>query len=157
MRELAEIGAKEISRPDDLEAIRAILSDGDRQRSSDAPEVPRRVFRGRTVGNGILISLPTPSAHRITCLAALLCFINGFLARKGSDPGPALTAVMGILLVRKAVIITPEVRSCDPRRMHSGWTHARWQPQVRFYQRPKMPRHNAAQTCSAEGSSVTFR
>ena len=40
--------------------------------------------------------------------AALLCFIDGFLAPKGSDPGPALTAVMGILLVRRAVIITPQ-------------------------------------------------
>jgi len=40
--------------------------------------------------------------------AALLCFIDGFLAPKGSDPGPALTVVMGILLVRRAVIITPQ-------------------------------------------------
>jgi hypothetical protein len=40
--------------------------------------------------------------------AALLCFIDGFLAPKGSDPGPLLTAVMGILLVRRAVIITPQ-------------------------------------------------
>jgi len=40
--------------------------------------------------------------------AALLCFIDGFLAPKDSDPGPALTAVMGILLVRRAVIITPQ-------------------------------------------------
>jgi hypothetical protein len=33
--------------------------------------------------------------------AALLCLIDGFLAPKGSDPGPALTAVTGILLVRR--------------------------------------------------------
>jgi hypothetical protein len=44
IRELAEIGAKEILRADDLEAIRAILSViCDCQRSSDAREVPRRV------------------------------------------------------------------------------------------------------------------
>jgi hypothetical protein len=41
-------------------------------------------------------------------LAALLCFMEAFAAPKGSDPGPALTAVMGILLVRRAVIITPQ-------------------------------------------------
>src|SRR5260370_36208176 len=39
--------------------------------------------------------------------AALLCFLDGCFAPKGSDPAPALTAVMGILLVRRAVIITP--------------------------------------------------
>jgi hypothetical protein len=41
-------------------------------------------------------------------LAAVLCFVDAFVARKGSDPGPALTAVMGILLVRRAIIITAQ-------------------------------------------------
>ena len=41
-------------------------------------------------------------------LAAVLCFLDGFLAPRGSDPGPALTAVMGILLVRRAIIVTPQ-------------------------------------------------
>ena len=40
--------------------------------------------------------------------AAALCFLDSFLAPKESDPGPLLTAVMGILLVRRAVIITPQ-------------------------------------------------
>ena len=40
--------------------------------------------------------------------AAVLCFLDSFLAPKGSDPGPILTAVMGILLVRRAVIVTPQ-------------------------------------------------
>ena len=40
--------------------------------------------------------------------AALLCFLDSFLAPKNSDPGPILTAVMGILLVRRAVIVTPQ-------------------------------------------------
>jgi hypothetical protein len=40
--------------------------------------------------------------------AALLCFVDAFVASRESDPGPALTAVMGILLVRRAVIITPQ-------------------------------------------------
>ena len=40
--------------------------------------------------------------------AALLCFVDAFVAPRESDPGPALTAVMGILLVRRAVIITPQ-------------------------------------------------
>ena len=38
--------------------------------------------------------------------AALLCFLDAFLAPRGGDPGPALTAVMGILLVRRAIIVT---------------------------------------------------
>ena len=41
-------------------------------------------------------------------LAAVLCFVDAFLASKGSDPGPALTAVMGILLVRRAIIVTTQ-------------------------------------------------
>jgi len=40
--------------------------------------------------------------------AALLCFVDAFVAPRESDPGPPLTAVMGILLVRRAVIITPQ-------------------------------------------------
>ena len=62
--------------------------------------------------------------------AAALCFFDGFLAPKDSDPGPALTAVMGILLVRRAVIITPPVRSCDRRRMCDGRTSRAGQPQL---------------------------
>jgi len=41
-------------------------------------------------------------------LAAVLCFVDAFVAPKESDPGPALTAVMGILLVRRAIIVTPQ-------------------------------------------------
>ena len=37
----------------------------------------------------------------------MLCFLDSFVAR-GDDPGPAITAVMGILLVRRAIIITPQ-------------------------------------------------
>jgi hypothetical protein len=40
--------------------------------------------------------------------AAVMCFLDSFLAPRDSDPGPALTAVMGILLVRRAIIITPQ-------------------------------------------------
>jgi hypothetical protein len=40
--------------------------------------------------------------------AAVACFLDCFLAPKGSDPGPALTAVMGILLVRRAAIVSPQ-------------------------------------------------
>ena len=65
IQELAEMGAKEILRADDSEAIRAILQRHcDCQRSSDAWEVPRRVFRGRVVGNGIPMSV-------IACLQQL--------------------------------------------------------------------------------------
>lgn len=39
---------------------------------------------------------------------ALLCFFEIVLAPKGSDPGPTLAAVMGILLVRRAVVVTPQ-------------------------------------------------
>jgi hypothetical protein len=40
-------------------------------------------------------------------LAALVCFVDAFVA-KGEDPGPALTAVLGILLVRRALVISPQ-------------------------------------------------
>jgi hypothetical protein len=40
--------------------------------------------------------------------AAVLCFIEAFSAPRESDPGPTLTAVMGILLVRRAIIITTQ-------------------------------------------------
>lgn len=40
--------------------------------------------------------------------AAVLCFLDGFLAPKESDPGPMLAVVMGILLVRRAIIVTPQ-------------------------------------------------
>jgi hypothetical protein len=40
--------------------------------------------------------------------AALVCFVDAFLAPKGAEAGPGLTAVMGILLVRRAIIVTPQ-------------------------------------------------
>ena len=63
--------------------------------------------------------------------AAALCFLDTFLAPIESDPGPPLTAVMGILLVRRAVIVTPPVRRCDRRRMCTAWTLGRGQSQFR--------------------------
>ena len=42
-------------------------------------------------------------------LAAAVCFLDSFLA-KGNDPGPIVTAVLGILLVRRAVVITRQPR-----------------------------------------------
>ena len=41
-------------------------------------------------------------------LAAVLCFGDSFLAPHNGDPGPVLTAVMGILLIRRAIIVTPQ-------------------------------------------------
>jgi hypothetical protein len=49
-----------------------------------------------------------PAQCFVLGFAAVLCFLDSFLAPRGNDPGPALTAVMGILLVRRAVIITPQ-------------------------------------------------
>lgn len=40
--------------------------------------------------------------------AALLCFLEPVLAPKGNDPGPILAVVMGFLLVRRAIIATPQ-------------------------------------------------
>lgn len=40
-------------------------------------------------------------------LAAVICFVDAFVA-KGEDPGPAPTAVLGILLVRRALVISPQ-------------------------------------------------
>jgi hypothetical protein len=42
--------------------------------------------------------------------AAVLCFLDAFLTPKGSDPGPTITAVMGIVLIRRAIIVTPQPR-----------------------------------------------
>jgi len=52
--------------------------------------------------------MKSPAQNFVLGFAALLCFVDSFLAPKGGDPGPPLTAVMGILLVRRAVIITPQ-------------------------------------------------
>ena len=49
-----------------------------------------------------------PAQCFVLGFAAVLCFVDSFLAPKGNDPGPALTAVMGILLVRRAIIVTPQ-------------------------------------------------
>jgi|ERR1017187_5394818 hypothetical protein len=49
-------------------------------------------------------------------LAALVCFVDAFVAR-GDDPGPALTAVLGILLVRRALVISPQ----SPLVIIAGW------------------------------------
>ena len=47
-----------------------------------------------------------PTQSFVFGLAALLCFLEIVLAPRDSDPGPLLAAVMGILLVRRAVIVT---------------------------------------------------
>ena len=49
-----------------------------------------------------------PAQSFVLGFAALLCFLEIVLAPKDSDPGPILAAVMGILLVRRAIIITPQ-------------------------------------------------
>lgn len=49
-----------------------------------------------------------PAQSFVLGFAALLCFLEIFLAPKGSNPGPMLAAVMGILLVRRAIIVTPQ-------------------------------------------------
>ena len=49
-----------------------------------------------------------PAQSFVLGFAALICFVDAFLAPRGGDPGPALTAVMGILLVRRAIIVTPQ-------------------------------------------------
>jgi hypothetical protein len=49
-----------------------------------------------------------PAQCFILGFAAVLCFLDSLLAPRGGDPGPALTAVMGILLVRRAIIVTPQ-------------------------------------------------
>jgi hypothetical protein len=40
----------------------------------------------------------------VLSLAAVSCFVGAFAAPKRRDPAPALTAVMGILLLRRAII-----------------------------------------------------
>jgi hypothetical protein len=41
-------------------------------------------------------------------IAAAVCFVDSFLIPRGADPGPVATFVMGIVLVRRAVIVTPQ-------------------------------------------------
>jgi hypothetical protein len=53
-----------------------------------------------------------PAQCFVLGFAALACFLEAFLAPRGSDPGPALTAVMGLLLVRRNNLGTG---SCDER------------------------------------------
>lgn len=52
--------------------------------------------------------LKISAQNAVLGFAAVLCFMEALAAPKGSDPGPALTAVMGILLVRRAIIITAQ-------------------------------------------------
>ena len=49
-----------------------------------------------------------PTQCFVLGFAAVLCFLDSFLGPRGNDPGPALTAVMGILLARRAIIVTPQ-------------------------------------------------
>jgi hypothetical protein len=56
--------------------------------------------------NSSTLRLKVGAQSVVLGIAAVLCFIEAFVAPKESDPGPALTAVMGILLVRRAIIIT---------------------------------------------------
>jgi len=49
-----------------------------------------------------------PAQSFVLGFAALLCFLEIVFAPKESDPGPMLAAVMGILLVRRAIIVTPQ-------------------------------------------------
>jgi hypothetical protein len=49
-----------------------------------------------------------PAQCFVLGFAALVCFLDAFLAPRGSDPGSALTAVMGLLLVRRAIIVTAQ-------------------------------------------------
>jgi phosphoglycerol transferase MdoB-like AlkP superfamily enzyme len=41
-------------------------------------------------------------------IASAVCFVDAFLVPRGDDPGPVVTFVMGIVLVRRAVIVTPQ-------------------------------------------------
>jgi len=40
--------------------------------------------------------------------AAVVCFLESVAAPRGSDPGSVAAAVMGILMLRRAIIVTPQ-------------------------------------------------
>jgi hypothetical protein len=41
-------------------------------------------------------------------LAAAVCFVESFVAPRDSDPGSIAAAVMGVVLVRRAIVISPQ-------------------------------------------------
>jgi hypothetical protein len=49
-----------------------------------------------------------PAQSFVLGFAALVCFLEIVFAPRESDPGPILAVVMGILLVRRAIIVTPQ-------------------------------------------------
>ena len=57
--------------------------------------------------DGSISKMQLRAQNFILGLAALICFVDAFIV-KGDDPGPVLTAVLGILLVRRAVVISPQ-------------------------------------------------
>lgn len=48
-------------------------------------------------------------ANSLLILSAIICFADIAYAPKSSDPGPLVTAVLGILLVRRALYARPPV------------------------------------------------
>jgi hypothetical protein len=101
---------------------------------ADVPSGIAKTYFAISVGSG--------DSEAAGCFAAMSCFLDSFLAPKESDPGAALTAVMGILMVRRAVIVTPPVRSCDFRRMRSGRTRGCGQPQSHKHKQTDLDRIN---------------
>lgn len=44
----------------------------------------------------------------LLALGAMVCFVEVFAAPKGSDPGPWAAAILGVVLLRRAIITAPQ-------------------------------------------------
>ena len=61
------------------------------------------------IPRGIIPStVKIPPHSWILGVGTLICFTEVAYAPKDSDPGPWVTAVLGILLLRRAIIVTPQ-------------------------------------------------
>ncbi len=60
---------------------------------------------GEVLSDIVKIRLP----NSLLILSAIICFADVAYAPKSSDPGPLVTAVLGILLVRRALYARPPV------------------------------------------------
>jgi hypothetical protein len=70
---------------------------------------PRYRDRSGAMPSGIIPDTVKIRLHSwVLGIATLICFAEVTYAPKDSDPGPWVTAVLGLLLLRRAIIATPQ-------------------------------------------------
>src|SRR5713226_5181167 len=69
----------------------------------------RAVSRSGALASGIIPDTVKIRLHSwVLGIGTLICFAEVVYAPQESDPGPWLTAVLGLLLLRRAIIATPQ-------------------------------------------------